>query len=75
MKEPALFPHLPIRLIAILTSSTAGAVAVIGLASGHSQVATFLWAAAVGAMIDIPTALLTLAYLCPRRPRRPQNRT
>jgi hypothetical protein len=62
-----MFPHLRIWLIAIWTSSVAGAAVILGLALGHYDVATFLWAVAAGLVIGVPAALLNWAYLRPRR--------
>ncbi len=62
-----MFPHLRLWLIALWTSSVAGAVVIAGLALGHYELATFLWAVAAGLVIGVPAALLNWAYLRPRR--------
>lgn len=62
-----MFPHLRLWLIALWTSSVAGAVVILNLTLGHYTLATFLWAATAGAVIGIPAALLNWAYLRPNR--------
>ena len=62
-----MFPHLRLWLIALWTSSVAGAVVILNLTLGHYTLATFLWAAAAGAVIGIPAAFLNWAYLRPNR--------
>ena len=64
-----MFPHLRIWLLALWTSSVAGAVVIAGLTLGHYGLSTFLWAAAAGLVIGVPAALLNGAYLRPRRSR------
>jgi hypothetical protein len=64
-----MFPHLRLLLVALWTSSVAGVVVISGLALGHYELATFLWAAVIGIVIGIPAALLNWAYLRPRRSR------
>lgn len=64
-----MFPHLRVWLLALWTSSIAGAVVIAGLAFGHYDLSTFLWAAIAGLVIGIPAALLNWAYLRPRRSR------
>ncbi len=62
-----MVPHLRIWLIAIWTTSIAGAAVILGLALGHYEVATFLWSAAAGVVIGVPAGLLNWAYLRPKR--------
>ena len=38
-----MFPHLRLWLIALWTSSVAGAVVILNLTLGHYTLATFLW--------------------------------
>ncbi|MDP3197107.1 hypothetical protein [Tabrizicola sp.] len=64
-----MFPHLRIWLLALWTSSIAGAVVIAGLALGQYHWSTFLWAALAGLVIGVPAALLNWAYLRPRRSR------
>lgn len=64
-----MFPHLRIWLIALWTSSIAGAVVILNLSLGHYTPGTFLWAAVAGLVIGIPAALLNWAYLRPNRAR------
>ena len=62
-----MFPHLRLWLISLWSSSIAGTVVIGGLALGHYEVATFLWAVAAGLLIGVPAALLNWAYLRPKR--------
>ena len=64
-----MFPHLRFWLIALWTSSVAGAVVILNLTLGHYTLATFLWAAVSGLVIGIPAALLNWAHLRPNRAR------
>lgn len=64
-----MFPHLRFWLIALWTSSVAGAVVILNLTLGHYTLATFLWAAVAGLVIGIPAALLNWAHLRPNRAR------
>lgn len=64
-----MFPHLRLWLIALWTSSVAGAVVILNLSLGHYTAATFLWAGLAGLVIGIPAALLNWAYLRPNRAR------
>ena len=64
-----MFPHLRLWLIALWTSSVAGAVVILNLTLGHYTLATFLWAAVAGLVIGIPAALLNWAHLRPNRAR------
>lgn len=64
-----MIPHLRLWLIAIWASSVAGVVLIAGLALGHYDVSTFLWAALAGLAIGVPAALLNWAYLRPKRSR------
>jgi hypothetical protein len=64
-----MFPHLRLWLIALWTSSVAGAVVILNLSLGQYTLATFLWAAIAGLVIGIPAALLNWAYLRPNRAR------
>ncbi len=64
-----MFPHLRLWLIALWTSSVAGAVVILNLSLGHYTLATFLWAAIAGLVIGVPAALLNWAYLRPNRAR------
>lgn len=64
-----MFPHLRLWLIALWTSSVAGAVVILNLSLGHYTASTFLWAAVAGLAIGIPAALLNWAYLRPTRAR------
>jgi hypothetical protein len=64
-----MFPHLRVWLIALWTSSVAGAVVITRLALGHYDVSTFLWAVAGGLVIGVPAALLNWVYLRPNRAR------
>jgi hypothetical protein len=64
-----MVPHLRIWLIAIWSTSIAGAAVILGLALGHYEVGTFLWALAAGVVVGIPAALLNWAYLRPNRAR------
>ena len=64
-----MFPHLRLWLIALWTSSVAGAVVIVSLTLGHYELGTFLWAAVAGLVIGVPAALLNWAYLRPRRSR------
>lgn len=65
-----MFPHLRIWLLALWTSSVAGAFVIAGLALGHYNLSTFLWAALAGLVIGVPAALLNWAYLRPNRARK-----
>ena len=64
-----MFPHLRLWLIALWTSSVAGAVVILNLTLGHYTLATFLWAVVAGIVIGIPAALLNWAHLRPNRAR------
>lgn len=64
-----MFPHLRLLLIALWTSSVAGAVVTLNLTLGHYTPGTFAWAAVAGLAIGIPAALLNWAYLRPDRAR------
>lgn len=64
-----MFPHLRLWLIALWTSSVAGAVVILNLTLGNYTLATFLWAAVAGLVIGIPAALLNWAHLRPNRAR------
>ncbi|WP_374430296.1 hypothetical protein [Tabrizicola sp.] len=64
-----MFPHLRLWLIALWTSSVAGAVVILNLTLGNYTLATFLWAAVAGLVIGIPAALLNWVYLRPNRAR------
>jgi hypothetical protein len=64
-----MFPHLRFWLVALWTSSIAGAVVIAGLTLGHYHWSTFLWAALAGLVIGVPAALLNWAYLRPNRAR------
>lgn len=64
-----MFPHLRLWLIALWTSSVAGAVVILNLTLGHYTLATFLWAVVAGLVIGIPAALLNWAHLRPNRAR------
>lgn len=64
-----MFPHLRLWLIALWTSSVAGAVVILNLSLGHYTVGTFLWAAAAGLVLGVPAALVNWAYLRPNRAR------
>jgi hypothetical protein len=69
-ERAAMIPHLRLWLIAIWASSVAGAVVIAGLAPGHYEVSTFLWAVVAGIVIGVPAALLNWAYLRPNRARK-----
>jgi hypothetical protein len=69
-ERAAMIPHLRLWLIAIWASSVAGAVVIAGLALGHYEVSTFLWAVVAGIVIGVPAALLNWAYLRPNRARK-----
>ena len=64
-----MFPHLRLWLLALWTSSVAGAVVIAGLTLGHYHWSTFLWAAIVGLLFGVPAALLNWAHLRPNRAR------
>lgn len=64
-----MFPHLRFWLIALWTSSVAGAVVILNLSLGHYTLGTFLWAIIAGLAIGIPAALLTWVRLRPQRAR------
>lgn len=64
-----MFPHLRLWLIALWTSSVAGAVVILNLSLGHYTVGTFLWAAAAGLVLGVPAALVNWANLRPNRAR------
>ena len=64
-----MFPLLRLWLIALWTSSVAGAVVILNLTLGHYTLATFLWAVVAGIVIGIPAALLNWVHLRPNRAR------
>lgn len=64
-----MFPHLRLWLIALWTSSVAGAVVILNLTLGHYPPGTFLWAGLAGLVIGVLAALLNWAYLRPNRAR------
>lgn len=64
-----MFPHLRLWLIALWTSSVAGAVVILNLTLGHYNLSTFVWAAVVGLVVRVPAALFNWAYLRPNRAR------